>query len=165
MTAILMVCMGNICRSPMAETVAQRLFNATKDGLQFKFDSAGTHADRHGIRMDTRARTSLIGRGYAPGSTRSRKVTVADFSYFDLILAMDNANLTELRNLCPSQHRYKLRLFLEFALESTVREVPDPYYGNQTGFEYVLDLCEIGVKALIRTQTETFSLTSAPVEK
>jgi len=158
MTRMLMVCMGNICRSPMAVAVARHmareadfLSNGISDPLDF--DSAGTHADHAGEPPDTRAVTALLKRGYEPANSRSRKVCAQDFARFDLILAMDRANLAELQRLCPPQHLGKLRLFLHFAPEVGLDEVPDPYFGNPAGFERVLDLCEAGVQGLIKARS------------
>ena len=155
MTNILMVCMGNICRSPMAQAVAQQLARVAGRGSEFVFDSAGTHAQHLGERADPRAISVLSRRHYPLANKRSRRVSELDFERFDLILAMDKANLAALEQLCPPQHRGKLRLLLEFAQTPEVNEVPDPYYGNLAGFERVLDLCEAGVKGLLQTQSWT----------
>ena len=149
MTKLLMVCMGNICRSPMAQMVTMQLAEKAGFGGNIQVDSAGTHAVSGSEPPDRRAKTVLSAHGYVIGKGRSRQVSEQDFVRFDLILAMDQANLNDLRRLCPSEHSHKLRLFLEFAHGSEVREVPDPYYGNAEGFERVLDLCEAGARGLI----------------
>lgn len=149
MSKLLMVCMGNICRSPMAESVARKL--ATEAGLaqQLTFDSAGTHTHRLGERPDRRAELTLLRHGYEVGHLHSRRIVVADFQHFDMILAMDAGNLADLRRLCPPAHLAKLHLFLDFAQGLTETEVPDPYFGNAEGFERVLGLCEAGARGLI----------------
>lgn len=152
MTKILMVCMGNICRSPMAGAVAEHMTQAAGLSGELSFDSAGTHADHIGRRPDPRARMALTNRGIRFLNTRSRKVTEQDFLQFDLILAMDRSNLAALQCQCPPQYFDKLRLLLEFSEDASDQEVPDPYYGNFDGFERVLDLCEAGVKGLIKAQ-------------
>jgi protein-tyrosine phosphatase len=81
---------------------------------------------------------------------RSRRIAAPDFQHFDLILAMDTSNLSDLRRLCPSDHLHKLQLFLDFAEGLNEAEVPDPYYGNAEGFERVLNLCEAGARGLIK---------------
>ena len=149
MMKILMVCMGNICRSPMAQAVARQVARNAGRSLEFEFDSAGTLAMRVGERADPRARSLLLSRDYEPGNTRARRVTDQDFERFDLILAMDQSNLQELQRLCPPQHTGKLHLLLEFAPWAGVQEVPDPYYGNLAGFERVLELCEAGAQGLL----------------
>ena len=153
MPNVLVVCMANICRSPMACSVVQKL--AADAGLshQLKFDSAGTHAHHLGEKPDRRAEFALSHRGYELIRTRSRRVSAKDFEDFDLILAMDASNLTELRRLCPPSHLAKLRLLLDFAEGLKVTEIPDPYYGNAEGFERVLDLCEAGARGLIKHYT------------
>lgn len=150
MTKLLMVCMGNTCRSPMAQTVARKL--AIEAGLaqQFKVDCAGTHAHHLGERPDPRAAQTLTRHGYKMGRVRSRRIEEQDFHSFDLILAMDLSNLTELQRLCPAEQIHKLHLLLDFAEEINDIEVPDPYYGNEEGFEHVLALCEAGARGLIR---------------
>ena len=155
MTKILMVCMGNICRSPMAQVVAARTAalaaGDAPSGLgPLVFASAGTHANHVGERMDPRAAAALAARGYLAGKGRSRRVCEADFEKFDLILAMDRDNLVSLQSVCPAPHHGKLRLLLDFADGLHGQDVPDPYYGNAQGFERVLDLCELGAIGLLK---------------
>ena len=144
-----MVCMGNVCRSPMAQQVTQHL--ATQAGMagDVLVDSAGTQAGRGGQPIDPRAKTVLTQRGYPVGKGRARQIGDKDFDRFDMILAMDQANMNELRQLCPGEHTHKLRLLLEFAPATGVQEVPDPYYGSVAGFERVLGLCEAGARGLL----------------
>lgn len=149
MNKLLMVCMGNICRSPMAQAVTLHRVGQAGLARAYQVDSAGTHAGHFSEPPDPRARTVLGKRGYTIPKIKSRQVTEQDFLRFDLILAMDQANLNDLRQLCPSEHSHKLRLFLEFAPEVGTTEVPDPYYGATQGFERVLDLCEAGARGLI----------------
>lgn len=133
----------------MAQMVTLHLVEQAGLARKLQIDSAGTHAGRGSDRPDPRAKTALSGRGYAIGKSRSRQVTERDFSRYDLILAMDQANLNDLRSMCPADHTHKLRLFLEFAQRLNVRDVPDPYYGSVEGFERVLDLCEAGARGLV----------------
>ena len=144
-----MVCMGNICRSPMAEAVARQMVANAGLSARLAFDSAGTHANHVGGRPDPRAAAALIRRGYKVGNLRSRRITPADFQRFDVILAMDNANFAELRRFCPPEHTRKLDLFLAQVDGLPQPEVPDPYFGSVQGFERVMDLCEAGASALI----------------
>jgi protein-tyrosine phosphatase len=85
-------------------------------------------------------------------------VAPADFGAFDYVLAMDEANLRALQRLCPPQHARKLQLFMEFHADAAVREVPDPYYGENDGFERVLDLVEHASQGLLRHLRERFGL-------
>ena len=144
---VLMVCMGNICRSPTAEGVLREL--ALRAGLELEVDSAGTHGYHVGAAPDPRAIDHAARRGYSIGSLRARTVSVADFERFDLILAMDEANLARLRHDCPAPHAHKLGLLMRYAPADGVREVPDPYYGDADGFERVLDLVEGAARGLI----------------
>lgn len=113
-------------------------------------DSAGTRASRGRQPPDPRTQSVLSAKGYPIGKNRSRQVIERDFSHYDLILAMDQSNLDDLRRLCPSEHSHKLKLFLQFAPDLGVQDVPDPYYSNLQGFERVLELCEAGALGLIR---------------
>lgn len=153
MKHILMVCMGNICRSPMAQTVGQKMAKDAGLSHQLKFDSAGTHAHQITARLDPRAEAALQHRGYELGRLRSRRVMPADFQKFDFILAMDSDNSQELQRLCPPELQYKLRMLLDLSDGVNGKDVPDPYYGNEQGFERVLDLCEAGCKAWVNHLT------------
>ncbi len=150
MTKLLMVCMGNTCRSPMARAIACTMGAAAGLASALEADCAGTHADPLGERPDPRAVLTLARHGYAMGRARSRPIAVQDFHVFDLILAMDLDNLAQLRRLCPEEHGHKLHLLLDFAEGIKEVEVPDPYYGNEAGFEQALALCEAGISGLIR---------------
>jgi len=146
---VLMICMGNICRSPLAQGVFERLLQEA--GLQdaVHVDSAGTHAYHVGEPPDPRSCATAQRREIDLSLQRARQVEPADFERFDYLLAMDRQNLTALRRVCPADHAHKLRLFLEFAPELGVEEVPDPYYGGPTGFEHVFDLVEAAGRGLL----------------
>lgn len=146
---LLMVCMGNVCRSPMAQAVTLHMAGQAGLARDILVDSAGTHAGAGRETADPRAQSVLAARGYPVCMSRARQVIERDFDRHDLILAMDQTNLNELQRLCPAEHADKLHLFLEFAQGRNGGEVPDPYYGSVEGFERVLDLCEAGARALI----------------
>ncbi|MBL8391744.1 MAG: low molecular weight phosphotyrosine protein phosphatase [Candidatus Accumulibacter sp.] len=142
--------MGNICRSPIAEAVARTLAQQQGLGRHLDFDSAGTHGHYHaGEAPDPRARRVAARRGYDLSRLRARAVIDADFARFDRILAMDEANLAALRRQCPDESRSKLGLFLGYASGLGISEVPDPYYGAESGFERVIDLCELAARGLL----------------
>jgi protein-tyrosine phosphatase len=141
--------MGNICRSPTAEGVFKRLVEEAGLGGRVLSDSAGTHDYHIGEPPDPRAQRYAAHRGYDLSGLRGRQVNQSDFSEFDYVLAMDAANLRLLERLCPPKHAHKLKLFMEFAAEPGLREVPDPYYGSDQGFERVLDLVEQASRGLI----------------
>jgi protein-tyrosine phosphatase len=131
---VLLVCMGNICRSPTAEAVLRT--HARKAGLTIEFDSAGTENYHIGDPPDARSIRHALRRGYDLAPLRARQVHAEDFHQFDLILAADELNLRELRRRCPAELHGRLQLFLgDVAL-------PDPYYGESDDFEKVLDLVE-----------------------
>jgi protein-tyrosine phosphatase len=153
MTKVLMVCMANICRSPMARDVARQLALDAGEAQAFEFDAAGTQAQDGGECIDPRAKSVLLSRRYPAASSRSRRVSAADFERFDLILAMDEDNLQALQEACPAQHLDKLHLLLDFAPACGETEVPDPYYGNLAGFERVLELCEAAARGLIASRS------------
>lgn len=155
---VLFVCMGNICRSPMAEGAFTRLVGDAGLTGRIVADSAGTHGYHVGEPPDTRAQRAAERRGYAIGDQRGRQVTPADFGAFDYVLAMDEANLRALKQLCPPQHAQKLQLFMEFHADPAMREVPDPYYGGNDGFERVLDMVEHASHRLLRHLRERFGL-------
>ena len=146
---ILFVCMGNICRSPMAEGVFRQ--RASEIGLldRLDIDSAGTHAYHVGEPPDDRAQVAAARRGIDISALRGRRASSVDIQRFDYVLAMDSDNLAVLREICPAGHEHKVRLFMEFAPERTEREVPDPYFGTHSGFDRVLDMIEEATAGLL----------------
>jgi protein-tyrosine phosphatase len=141
-TKVLFVCMGNICRSPTAEGVFAKLLKDRRLEDHFMIDSAGTHAYHIGSEPDLRAQKAASDRGVELSHLRGRKVTGADFDRFDYILAMDGDNYANLIAICPTEHKTKVKYFLDYAPQLKTREVPDPYYGGKRGFEQVLDMIE-----------------------
>jgi protein-tyrosine phosphatase len=139
---VLFVCMGNICRSPTAEGVFTKLVNEKKLDHRFIIDSAGTHAYHIGEQPDLRSQKAAAERDIQLSHLRARKVVMGDFEDFDFLLVMDDENYTALINACPASHKHKVQYFLDYAPQLTAREVPDPYYGGQYGFERVLDMIE-----------------------
>lgn len=150
MVKVLFVCMGNICRSPTAHGVFQRMVEQTGLSRHVEVDSAGTHAYHIGNPPDPRAQSAALRRGIDLSLQRARRVEASDFKRFDYLLAMDEENLKSLRAACPPQYVHKLSLFMEYAPELRMHEVPDPYYGGASGFEQVLDLVEAASEGLLR---------------
>lgn len=148
-TRVLFVCTGNICRSPTAEGVARRLVQEAGLGERIVVDSAGTHGYHVGEPPDPRAVKAAARRGYDIAELRARRLEIADFQTFDLLLAMDAGHLEIMRRQCPEVYRPKLQLFMRYAANHDLDEVPDPYYGGDAGFETVLDYCEDAVRGLI----------------
>ncbi len=149
MVKVLFVCMGNICRSPTAEGVFEALVRRAGLEGHIEIDSAGTHDYHIGKPPDPRAQEAALRRGIDLSGLRARRARPEDFLEFDYILAMDESNYADLRELCIPDYEGRLRLFLDFAPESGVREVPDPYYGGRQGFEQVLDLIELAAAGLL----------------
>ncbi|CAB3747403.1 Putative low molecular weight protein-tyrosine-phosphatase [Paraburkholderia humisilvae] len=112
-------------------------------------DSAGTGNWHVGEAPDERAQQAARQRGYDLSPLRGRQITVGDFERFDLLIAMDDANVDALHLICPPVQRDKIRLLMEFAPQADAREVADPYFGGAAGFELVLDQCEAACRGLI----------------
>ena len=146
---ILFVCLGNICRSPTAEVVLRTIAAREAPELDLEVDSAGTAAYHVGEPPDPRAREAGARRGYDLAAPRARIVEPADFERFDLILAMDREIHRVLHRRAPRAAHPRLRLFMEFAAEAGLEDVPDPYYGGPNGFEEVLDLVEAATRGLL----------------
>lgn len=153
LTRILFVCTGNICRSPTAEGVARHAIGVAGLGGLFEVDSAGTHGYHVGEAPDPRTRKAAARRGYDLSKLRARKLRPRDFEEFDLLLAMDAGHLEIMQRECPEVHRSKLRMFMHYAPNFSVDEVPDPFYGGEKGFDLVLDYCEDAVQGLLETLT------------
>jgi protein-tyrosine phosphatase len=138
--SVLLVCLGNICRSPTAEGVLRKMLaDAGLDG-RVHVDSAGTTGYHEGAPPDARAVAAARVRGFDLSGIRARRLVPEDFERFDLILAMDEENLGDLRDVAPDGARARLGLLLDYAAGQRGRAVPDPYYGGRNGFERVLDL-------------------------
>lgn len=146
MPKVLMVCLGNICRSPTAEAVLRQRAQAA--GVALTVDSAGTYGGHAGAKPDSRSRAAGERRGYDFSGIQSRQVQDRDFVEFDIILAADHQNVADLKGLCPAEHQHKITLLLSFN-DQGAQEVPDPYYGGEQGFEQVLDLIESASAGLL----------------
>ncbi len=133
--------MGNICRSPTAEAVFRKVF--ADANVDIKLESAGTIGYHQGNLPDIRARVAGKNRGYSFEGITARRVVDSDFEQFDLILAADKDNISDLNLRCPVKYKNKIKLMLSYPASSEL-EVPDPYYGGHDGFEHVLDLLETG---------------------
>ncbi|MEE1925840.1 low molecular weight protein-tyrosine-phosphatase [Pseudomonas sp. 148P] len=145
---VLFVCLGNICRSPTAEGVLRHQLAEAGLAEVIHVASAGTGDWHVGNPPDSRTRRAAQLRGYDLSAQRAQQVSVADFTRYDLILAMDESNLAHLKAMRPGHASAELDLFLR-RYESTMDEVPDPYYGGEQGFEQVLDLIEAACRGLV----------------
>ena len=140
---VLMVCTGNICRSPVAEGVLRHKLQQAGLAQRVVVDSAGTHGYHTSEPPDPRAIRSAAARGYDIRSLRARPVDAGDFEDFDWILALDEGHLAWLQKKAPPAHGRRIELLLGHARQHAGKtEVPDPYYGPDAGFEHVLDLVE-----------------------
>lgn len=146
---LLFACLGNICRSPMAEGVFRRVIADEGVAHLFEIDSAGMGDWHKGEAPDPRAQKAALTRGVDISGQASRKIELEDFEECDLILAMDEANVSDMMEMVPHAHRDKIRLFLSYAPHLEAREVPDPYYGGEEGFDRALDLIEAAAKGLL----------------
>jgi protein-tyrosine phosphatase len=146
---VLLVCMGNICRSPTAEGVVRSYIKNNGLGNIVEVDSAGTHGYHVGEAPDSRTQRAAMARGYNLSQLRARKVARQDLDYFDLILAMDKSNLDNLRRMSPPEMHDRIRLFMDYSRNFDDDEVPDPYYGLGHGFDLVLDMVEDAAQGLV----------------
>lgn len=151
---ILFVCMGNICRSPTAEAVFCKRLADRKLLHKVKIDSAGTHNFHPDAPPDERSQMHALNRGYDMSYLRARQVVDSDFEEFDLLLTMDWDNRSLLEERCPAQYLYKIRGLAEFLQTSQAPVIPDPYYGENQGFENVLDLIEEASEGLMKFITQ-----------
>ena len=152
---VLMVCMGNICRSPTAHGVLEKLVADAGWADRIAVDSAGTHGYHVGEPPGQRAQQHAARRGYDLSAQRARELRRDDFAHFDLVLVMDAANERAARTLCPPEHAHKLRRLTDFCTRHRASDVPDPYDGGEAGFEAVLDLVEDACAGLLRTLIAT----------
>lgn len=145
--SILFVCLGNICRSPLVEAVARKHF--ADAGLDIEVASCGTGGWHVGAGADGRMRKAASAAGYPLEAHRARQLSVSDFARYDLLLAMDFANLRDMQRIAPPDSIERTALFLEWAGVASLREFPDPYFGEQVGFVDSVRLAEQGVAGLI----------------
>ena len=142
---VLMVCLGNICRSPLAHGILES--KAPKD---WYIDSAGTSGWHEGERPDTRSIITAKGRGLNIDQQRSRPFLAEDFERFDVIFAMDSSNYTNITRLAPDEaSKAKVRLIMNEAYPGENRQVPDPYTGGQRGFEDVYVMLDLAIEKFL----------------
>lgn len=147
--SLLFVCLGNICRSPLAEGMFAHVVAEAGHGARFHVDSAGTSDWHIGGPPDGRAIHAAAARGIDISGQRARQVAASDFSRFDYVLAMDESNLARLQAVAGPEPGARLHLFLDFA-DGLSGEIPDPYYGGAEGFEQVLDMVEAASRGLMQ---------------
>lgn len=145
--SVLFVCLGNICRSPLVETVARH--HLVNEGWAIKVASCGTGGWHAGEQADPRMRAAAARAGYELEAHRARQLCAEDFDRYDLLLAMDSANLRDMLRLSGGKAQDRQALFLEWTGTMPPRDFPDPYYGELTGFAHAVTLAERGVRGLI----------------
>ena len=150
MRSILFVCTANICRSPMAEGVLRKLLADAGAQDQCDIDSVGTHDYHAGKAPFALAVEAAKRRGYKIDHLVARKLKPGDLDQFDMILAMDRANIASLRTIAPTRCKPKIELLLAYGDAHHGREIPDPYGGEPKAFERVLDMIEDGCKGLVQ---------------
>jgi protein-tyrosine phosphatase len=159
---VLMVCMGNVCRSPIAEGVLRGKLQQVGLADQVWVDSAGTHGYHTQEPPDIRSVRIAAQRGYDIAGQRARPVVIDDFSRFDLLLAMDSSNLAWLHKRKPDDAQPRIELLLAHAkARPELTDVPDPYYGPDTGFELVIDLVEEACDGLVMQLLQTLPASPA----
>ncbi len=146
---VLFVCLGNICRSPMAEGIFRKLVEKRGLSQHIEIDSAGTSDWHVGEAPDPRAQRLLLRHDIDIRGLRGRQAKTRDFAAFDYILAMDEANHVALARIQPSGARARLFRTTDFAPQLKVREVPDPFSGDDETFVYVYDLIEASCNGLL----------------
>lgn len=150
MKKIVFVCLGNICRSPSGEGVFKSILEAKNLENNYFVDSAGTSAYHVGERADSRMRKHASKRGYNLTS-RSRQFIKEDFYKFDLIIPMDSTNYNDILYIMEdNKYKNKIMLMTDFSIKYKGQDVPDPYYGGDSGFELVLDILEDSCNGLLK---------------
>ena len=148
-TRVLFVCMGNICRSPMAHGVFRHLVRQSGLDDVVTIESAGTHSFHDGEQPDRRAQAAAAKRGYEIADLVARKVDDRDFEDYDMILAMDWDNLSLLQHQAHKRHHHKIQLLMRFAGEHESATIPDPYQGTTQAFDQALDYIEDACSGLL----------------
>ena len=146
---ILVVCRANVCRSPMAQALLEQRASEAGIARSLRIRSAGTHAGRGGQKPDPRVLRTLAAHGVSVGRIRSRQVETKDFAAHDYLLALDDAIERHLAERSPAELQQRIHPLLRFAPELVETEVPDPYFGNQAGFERVFGLLDAGVSGFL----------------
>ena len=147
--SVLVVCMENICRSPIAEGVLKKALAQYGLSDAVRVESAGTHVSQPGSKPDIRGVRVAGQCGVDITKVRARKIREQDFFDFDYILTVDNDSLTALEKIQPSGGHAQLMLFMSYASDQHEYEIPDPYYGNEEGFYNVLNSIEFGALGLV----------------
>ncbi len=156
---VLFVCLGNICRSPLAEGAFRKKVEEGGFADLFEIDSAGTGSWHVGQKADARMRSTAKRRGVNLDDLRGRQIDRDDLNSFDHVFAMDRNNLQDTLFLDPNgDHGTRVRLFREFDPEPDDYQVPDPYYGGPDGFDHVFDIVDRTSEAILNRFREIYGL-------
>jgi len=150
MINILFVCMGNICRSPSAEGFFTHALKRSGIEQEVSIDSAGTHNYHVGQAPDPRAIHATAKFGVNIGHLRARSVSLSDFHHYDMIIAMDRNNFTDLKDIQPPGSKAHLSKMMDYHPDGLPADVPDPYYGGTEGFASMCELLEAAAEGLLR---------------
>lgn len=153
-TRILFVCLGNICRSPLGEGILRSMADERGLAARIETDSAGTGGWHQGNGPDPRSIAIGLDNGIDISPLKARKIRTTDFNRFDMIFAMDRSNLRDLVKLAPHDSSADIHLFMDF-VSGEKRDVPDPYYGDETDFEQVYRMLSKGCDRLLATLFKT----------
>ncbi len=148
--SVLFVCTGNICRSPTAEGVFRHMVENAGLGKHIHIDSAGTIAFHIGESPDPRSQKAAKSKGIDLSSIRARQLHEDDFKIFDFLIALDRSHLQTMEDQAPENCSAVLRLLLDYDPKTTIEDVPDPYYGDLSGFDDVLNLIESASAGVLR---------------
>jgi protein-tyrosine phosphatase len=156
MIKVVFVCLGNICRSPTAEAIFQKLVDDAGLSNMIVVDSSGTSNWHVGGPPDNRSIATAKSRGIDMSMLKSRQAVSDDFNQFDYVIAMDHSNHQKLVAICPPGNESQLRMCLSFAPSIGLSEVPDPYY--EDGFDAVFDMLEVAGRGLLAEIRDTHNL-------
>ncbi|GKT11182.1 MAG: protein-tyrosine phosphatase [Thiomicrorhabdus sp.] len=148
--SVLFVCLGNICRSPTAHGIFRNMVREAGLEAEIEIDSAGTAAFHIGKSPDERSTLVAKQRGIEMADLRARQVDLGDFYQYDYVLAMDESNYANLKDIALPEHYDRLQMFLNYTSEFPETEVPDPYYGGAKGFDHVFDLVSSASEGLLK---------------
>ena len=143
-----MVCLGNICRSPLAQGILEHKLR--QKGLNWSVDSAGTGGGHAGLGPDNRSQEIAKVHGIDISTQEARKIKYTDISAFDIIYCMDASNLVNVRDICHTlEEEAKVKLIMEESDPGKKLDVPDPYYGGPSGFEKVFQMLDRACEAIV----------------
>jgi protein-tyrosine phosphatase len=146
---VLMVCLGNICRSPLAQGILEH--KVKEKGLDWVVDSAGTGGGHSGMGPDNRSQQIAMKHGIDISAQEARRIRYSDISEFDIIYCMDSTNLVNVRDICHTlEEEAKVKLIMEESDPGKRMDVPDPYYGDPAGFEKIYQLLDRACEAIIK---------------